>query len=70
MSVTSISKAIDIVEGIIEAESDEDLRDAWQLLVDTGIAWSMQGWIGRAAHALILNGYINPPTREFMPTAK
>lgn len=70
MSVTSISKAIDIAEGLIQAESEDEFLGAWQLLVDIGMVWSLQGWFGRTAQALIENGYINPPSREFMPIAK
>ena len=70
MSVTSISKAIDIAEGLIQAESEEEFLSAWQLLVDTGMAWSLQGWFGRTAQALLENGYLIPPTRQFMPKAK
>lgn len=70
MYVTSISKAIDIAEGIIEPESEQEFLSAWQLLVDTGMAWSLQGWFGRTAQAMLENGYLIPPTREFMPIAK
>ena len=70
MSVTSISNAIDIAEGLIQAESEEEFLSAWQLLVDTGMAWSLQGWFGRTAQALLENGYLIPPTRQFMPKAK
>ena len=70
MSVTSISNAIDIAEGLIQAESEEEFLGAWQLLVDTGMAWSLQGWFGRTAQALLENGYLIPPTRQFMPKAK
>jgi len=48
--------AIEIVEGIIEAESEEQIIDAWQKLIDTGICWKLQGWFGRTAQSLIEAG--------------
>lgn len=50
--------AVGIAEGFIEPESEEQFLQAWQWLVDTGLAWQLQGWFGRTAQALIDNGYI------------
>ena len=36
-----------IAEGVIEAQSEEQEIEAWQHLIDTGLAWSLQGWFGR-----------------------
>lgn len=30
--------------------------EAWQLLIDTGVCWRLQGWYGRQATALIEAG--------------
>ena len=34
----------------------EQIREAWQHLIDTGICWQLQGWFGRTAKALIETG--------------
>ena len=52
--------AVAIAEGFEEADEVETL-EAWQHLIDTGLAWTLQGWYGRAAEALISNGECNPP---------
>ena len=51
--------ATGLAEGFIEAESEEQVIEAWQYLVDTGLAWSLQGWFGRTAAALIEEGVVN-----------
>jgi len=51
--------AVGIAEGFIDAESEEQVLDAWQFLVDTGLAWKLQGFFGRTATALIEEGLIN-----------
>lgn len=56
--------AVGIAEGFIEADSEEQVLEAWQYLVDSGLAWQLQGWFGRTARDLIDRGFINPPTRE------
>ena len=49
--------AVMIAEGAIEADEDKQI-EAWQHLVDTGLAWSLQGWFGRNAMDLIEQGII------------
>ena len=51
-------KAVGLAEGFIEADSEEQVLSAWQHLVDTGLAWQLQGWFGRTAQQLIDSGYI------------
>tara|TARA_R100000008_G_scaffold84669_1_gene72696 strand:- start:5024 stop:5206 length:183 start_codon:yes stop_codon:yes gene_type:complete len=50
--------AVGIAEGFVEASSEEEVIEAWQYLVDTGLAWQLQGWFGRTANELIENGII------------
>lgn len=47
--------AVMIAEGIEEA-SEERRVEAWQHLIDTGLAWKLQGWFGRTAQDLIEDG--------------
>ncbi len=51
--------AVGLAEGFIEAESEEQIIEAWQYLHDTGLAYQLQGWFGRAARNLIENGVID-----------
>jgi len=51
--------ATGIAEGWIDCESEEQYIDAWQTLVDTGLAWKLQGWFGRTAARLIEDGVIS-----------
>jgi len=48
--------ATGLAEGFIEAESQEQVIEAWQHLIDTGLCWRLQGWFGRTARDLIANG--------------
>lgn len=52
-------KAIDIIEGTGGEEATcEQILEAWQFLVDTGLAWQLQGIYGRLAQELIDGGLI------------
>lgn len=48
--------AVGIAEGFMEVSSEEQVIEAWQYLIDTGLAWQLQGWFGRTASALISQG--------------
>ena len=52
-------EAVGIAEGFVEADSEKQIIEAWQYLVDTDLAWTLQGWFGRTANALIEEGIIN-----------
>lgn len=56
----SINKAdaAGIAEGWIEVDTEEEVIQAWQHLVDSGLAWQLQGWFGRTAKHLIEEGVI------------
>lgn len=62
--------AVGIAEGFVEnpGETPEEQEayalTAWQHLIDTGLAWSLQGWFGRTAARLIEQGLCTPPTPE------
>ena len=55
--------AVMIAEGVIEVDEDKQI-EAWQHLVDTGLAWSLQGWFGRTANELIENGNCTDPGKR------
>ena len=51
--------AVGIAEGFEECDSHEQYLEAWQMLVDTGLAWTLQGYFGRTAAAMIEQGLIS-----------
>ena len=50
-------EAVGLAEGFIEG-TEEEVINAWQYLVDTGMAWTLQGFFGITAQALIEEGII------------
>ena len=61
--------AVGIAEGFIEAGSENEVIAAWQHLVDTGLAWQLQGWFGRTANQLLEDGVLLPPDKSNLLTA-
>lgn len=57
------AKAVLVAEGAEPAASEADYLAAWQRLIDTGLAWQLQGWFGRTAAALIAAGQVRPAGR-------
>jgi len=45
-------------------DETEALRVAWQYLIDTGMAWRLQGWFGRTAASLIEQKFVLPYPRK------
>jgi len=56
--------AVGIAEGFVEADSEDQVIEAWQHLVNTGLAWTLQGFFGRMANQLIESGVITQPKGE------
>lgn len=56
----SIFEATMIAEGAdgYATEDEETYLEAWQMLVNTGVCWQLQGWFGRTAMDLIESGQI------------
>lgn len=49
--------AVSIIEGFSgEDHSEEQIIEAWQSLIDSGLAWRLQGFYGRTAQHLINEG--------------
>jgi hypothetical protein len=58
MSNINKADAVGIAEGWIEVDTEEEVIQAWQELVNSGLAWQLQGWFGRTAKHLINEGVI------------
>jgi hypothetical protein len=57
-----VIQAMQIVDGLVPVECEEELLEAWQVLVDTGYAWTLPGSYGGKARTLIEQGLIAGPT--------
>ena len=51
-------KAVGIAEGFIPCENEDQVIEAWQYLLDSGLAYTLQGTFGRTAKALLDQGVI------------
>ena len=56
MTPMSINTAIDIAEGLIDPVDYEQYIQAWQIMIDTGICWSLTSWFNRNAENLKRSG--------------
>ena len=54
-------QAVNIAIGLQDSDNDEQYNAAWQYLVDSGMAWTLEGAIGRQAASMIDQGIIDPP---------
>ena len=52
-------QAIGLAEGFIEAESEDQVIEAWQYLHDTRIGYGLQGFFGRTLNQLLDEGIIS-----------
>lgn len=57
--------AVGLAEGFVEAESEEQVIEAWQHLLDTRLCFQLQGWFGRVARDYVKNGIIIDHRNEF-----
>jgi hypothetical protein len=53
--------ATGIAEGFIEADDEDQVVEAWQHLINTGLCWQLQGFFGRTAMRLIQDGICTRP---------
>ena len=58
------SRAIDVAEEHAPTTYDGEYLEAWQFLVDSRLAWQLQGWFGRMASCLIEDGLIRGEENE------
>jgi hypothetical protein len=59
---------MDAIENLIKYEegdmSEEEEVGFFQCLINSGLAWQLQGHYGRMAMHLIESGFCTPPTNE------
>ena len=51
--------AVGLAEGFIEAESEEQVIQAWQYLHDTKLGYQLQGFFGRTLNQQLNEGIIS-----------
>jgi len=58
MTIKSAFDACSVIEGFDgEPHDEEEIIEAFQYLIDTGVVWNLQGWYGSVAHSLIGHGF-------------
>jgi len=57
----TLSNIIDYEQGSLNGEETIEL---FQYLIDTGMAWSLQGHYGRMAEGLIMDGLCTPRVKD------
>ena len=56
--------ATGIAEGFIECEDEDTYIKAWQHLIDTGLCWSLQGFLEEQQQHLLSKVYVKRRTDE------
>lgn len=56
----NLYRAVEIADGLVEPESEEEIIEAWQLLLDSGALLTLPGRYGRIAQSMIDDGLIEP----------
>ncbi len=65
---------MDVYSAVMIAEGNQDAtlpeqQKAWQMLINNGMVWTLQGWFGRRAAELIANGKCTAPKGSIPPRA-
>jgi hypothetical protein len=51
------------VDLVVRCENGEGTTEDWQKLVDSGLAWKLQGFFGRTATRMIEAGLLTDPRK-------
>lgn len=62
--IIELHNAVGIADGYIRCDSAQEEIDAWQFLIDTGMAWKLKGWFSRNAMNLIDMGVCKEKTLQ------
>tara|TARA_Y100001973_G_C5088298_1_gene276086 strand:- start:323 stop:592 length:270 start_codon:yes stop_codon:yes gene_type:complete len=58
----TFQRAMDIIDGWGDPpESEEEVISAYQYMINTGAAWKLPGYVGRACMQMIEEGYCKVP---------